>query len=474
MKKLRKIIQQLNAKDFTQIKSALEKNSSKNLLQVLIAYRDNNNTEEVIRKNIGCSEGAFYVLRSRLLVKIQELLLSTNNAHKPNFLQDGTTLTQYLYEYPRETAITILHQLEKIYINNDTPQELINVYSALKKTHYHSDKYYYYSQLYNKHIAYTVALEKAEDVLLNFNRTLANYFFSRTKGDAELLIVLKKEIRNIYSLNQSHRFELIKNFILIQSQLFTSIGQTDEQDIEILIKRCDQLVSDYLEDKQIKYYALVVNYFWFEYYFKTNQLKKASNYFEIVNKKRKTWLLLGNYCMAFNFLFTKPQLLYKLNRIDELKEEEDILVDNYDFYTSITLKFYKVIGNIYHKNTDKSIDILNELIRDISLHYFFHFEIEIKLTLAYLYVSQNKHEKADRLLKSLTRKIGADRKEDYQNALRFVKLLGVLTEGSKSAANKDKAKQALEQFDLSNTSERKILCFLQPEIESYVKLMHIA
>jgi hypothetical protein len=464
MKKLRKIVQQLSVKDFTQIKSALEKNSSENFLQVLIAYRDDNNTEEVIRESIGCSEGAFYVLRSRLLVKIQELLLSTNDAHKPNFLQDGTTLTQYLYEYPRETAIAILHQLEKIYINNDTPQELINVYSALKKMHYHSDKYYYYSQLYNKHIAYTVALEKAEDVLLNFNRTLANYFFSRTKDDAELLVVLKKEIRNIYSLNQSHRFELIKNFILIQSQLFTSIEQTDDQYVEILIKRCDQLVADYLEDKQIKYYTLVVNYFWFEYYFKTNQLKKALDYFEIVNKNYRTWLLLGNYCMAFKFLFTKPQLLYKLNKIDELKEE-DLLVDNYDFYSAIALKFCKAITNMYHKKIDESIAILNELIRDISLHHFFHFEIEIKLTLAYLYINQKKREKADRLLKSLARKIGVDRKEDYQNALTFIKLLDMLTEGSKSVANKDKAKKTLEQFNLSNTSERKILCFLQPEIE---------
>src|ERR1700751_1921714 len=139
MEKLRKIIQQLNAKDFAQIKSSLEKNSSEKFLHVLTSYRDNENTDEAIRESIGSSEGAFYVLRSRLLAKIQELLLENNDAHKPNFLQDGTTLTQYLYEYPRETAITILHQLEKIYINNDTPQELINVYSALKKTHYHSD-----------------------------------------------------------------------------------------------------------------------------------------------------------------------------------------------------------------------------------------------------------------------------------------------------------------------------------------------
>ncbi|HKC67479.1 MAG TPA: hypothetical protein VKG26_04565 [Bacteroidia bacterium] len=468
MEKLKKVIQQLNEKDFTQIKSALEKNNSEKFLHVLVCYNDNSVSDEEIREYINCSEGAFYVLKSRLLNKIQELLLETNNAHKPSLLQDGTTLTQYLYERPRETAITILQQLEKIYVNNDTPQELINVYSALKKTHYHSDKYYYYSQLYNKHIAYTVALEKAEDILLNFNRTLANYYFSRTKDDIELLLVLVKEIKNIYSLNQSHRFELIKNLILIQGQLFANIEHAEDEDAEVLIRRCEEIVEEYSEDKQIKYYALVVNYLWFEHYFKTNQTKKALHYFDVINKNSKTWLLLGNYCIAFKFMLTKPQLLYKLHRIEELQEDA-VLHDNYDFYTGITLKFCKAIINIYHKNYGRSIDVLNELIRDISLHHFFHLEIEIKLTLAYLYIIQVKNEKADRILKSINRKIGTDRKDDYQNVLLFIKVLNLIMDENTVATAKVKIQKALEQFNLHNSSEKKILSFLLPEVTLYIK-----
>ena len=96
------------------------------------------------------------------------------------------------------------------------------------------------------------------------------------------------------------------------------------------------------------------------------------------------------------------------------------------------------------------------------------------MTLAYLYISQKKHEKADRFLKSLSRKIGVDRKEDYQNALIFMKLLGVLMDvkENKSTANKEEVQEALEQFNLCNIPERKILCFLQPEIESYIKQIY--
>lgn len=468
MEKLKKVIQQLNGKDFTQIKSVLEKNNSEKFLHVLVSYSENETSDDAIREYINCSEGAYYVLKSRLLDKIQELLVENNDAHRPALLKDGSTLTQYLYERPRETAISILHQLEKVYVHNDTPQELISVYSALKKTHYHSDKYYYYSQLYNKHIAYTVALEKAEDVLLNFNRTLANYYFSKSSDDVELLQVLLKEIKNIYSLNQSHRFELIKNIMLVQAQLFANCDHTEEEELEGLLKRCEDIVDEFTEDKQIKYYALVVNYFWFEYYLKINQVKKAVHYYEVINKNSKNWLLLGNYCIAFKFLLSRPQLLNKLNRINELKDET-LLFDNYDFYTQITIKFCKAITNVYEKNYNRSIDVLNELIRDISLHHFFHFEIETKLTLAFLYISQGKNEKGERIIKSINRKINVDRKDEYQNGVLFMKLLNMLMDENKTTTGKSKIVKALNAFNDCNSGERKILAYLQPEIEGFIK-----
>jgi hypothetical protein len=284
MENLRKIIRQLSNRDFTQIKSALVKNDSKKFLHLLVSYRKNNTTDEDIMKSINCNKGSLYVLKSRLLDKIQELLLENKEIQEVNFLDGNiSSLLQYTHEHPRETAIAMLHQLEKTHTVNDTPQELINVYSALKKIYFHSDKYYHYSQLYNKQIAYTVALEKSEDLLFNFNKTLANYFFSRNDDDKELIRHYIKEIRNIYSLNQSHRFELIKNFILIQSQLFANVEQSNEEHLEDLIEKCEELTKEYPNDKQIKYYRLIIDFFWFEYYYKINQLKKAEQYLKVLN-----------------------------------------------------------------------------------------------------------------------------------------------------------------------------------------------
>jgi hypothetical protein len=465
MVKLRKIINELTDKDFEQVKSALIEHDSKKFLHLLISYREGNITDDKIKKAVQCTEKSFYVLKSRLLEKVREILVENNKVSEAN------PLTRYIYQYPRESAIAMLHQLEKTCIENDIPQELINVYSALKKAHYYSDKYYHYSQLYNKQVAYALAFEKAEDLVFNFNKALANYFFSRSDSDKELILFCKREIKNIYSLNQSHRFELLNNFVLIQCQLFANIEQADDESVEDLIKKCELIITNYPKDKLSKYCKLIVDFFWLEYYYKIKQFKKAEQYLWMVDGNSKTWLLYNNYCMSFKYLLTKPQLLCKLNKTEKLKEEqEEIYFDNYDFYTLSMMKFRKSIISIYCGGLNESIHILRDLINGVTLNHFFHFELEIKLTLSYLYIKQKKEGNAQELLSSLTRKINGDKQRGfYQNALLFIKILGLLMDKRKNTVTQTKLNNAIRQFDFFNTGERKILAFLQPEIDSINK-----
>ena len=177
--------------------------------------------------------------------------------------------------------------------------------------------------------------------------------------------------------------------------------------------------------------------------------------------------------MAFKFLLTTAQLFYALNKTEGLKtEQEEIYHDNYDFYTELTLKYRKAIINIYSGYIYESINMLYYLIDYVSLHHFFHFEIEIKLTLAYLHIKQNEFEKANKVLKMINRKVNDGQKVNYPNALQFIKILSALIDKNKSL-NKDivakKIQGAIQQFNFLNTGERKILSFLQPEIESIIK-----
>ncbi|MCD6067939.1 MAG: hypothetical protein K0S33_2765 [Bacteroidetes bacterium] len=465
MEKLKKTIQQLDTDNFAAFEAMLLKNKSDKFLFLTKAYRTKEVPDTDLQDSLDCTGNALYVLKSRLYDKVQKFLIDNKTSDKTVVSDKKTeSYDQYLYEFPRETAIAMLLELESKCLTNDYTNDLINIYSALKKAHSYSDKYYVYSQLYNKQVAYMIALEKAEDVLFNFNRTLANYFFSDSLTDLEMMGILKKEIRNIFALNKSHRIELILNTIIIQSQLFAGIGMDEEEPLEDLIERNETIVEQHASDYRISKYRQVNAFFRFEYYIKINQFKKAVPCYEEVTKDTKSWLLMNNTCLAFKFLLTKVDFLVKSGRKEELPEGmEEMVFDRGDFYTSVVYSFHRGIALYFNGKIKESVTALNAILNEISLVNFFFIELEIKLALAFIYYKQTEYDLADNLLKSMSRKISGEKKSGYNNTKTFIKILG-LKMGKSDAAALAKVSAAIEQLDFYNTRERKILEYLGSEI----------
>lgn len=469
MEKLKKLVNELSKKDFEGIQQMLVENRSEKFLLLLQTFRGNHATKDAdLLKKLHCNENALYVLKSRLYEKIQKYLVKGGPQQQSSNGSVTLSPTQLIFEQPRETAIAILLELEKKYIENDIPGELIEVYSALKKAYYNSEKYYVYSQLYNKHVAFTAAVEKAEDTLYNFNKTLSNYFFSRSENDLELLRILKNEIRNIYALNQSHRIELIKNFISIQVQLFTPFEPNQEESLEDLLGACERIVTGFPNDKQLVYYKKVLDFFRFEYYQKIHEPRKAWQYFELVNEVRSTWLLMSPVCQAHRFLLSKVCFLTRHGRAKELADAEGWAVDNYDFYTEVVLRLYNALCKLYAGSAKEASSILNDLLNEASFKDFFHMEMEIKLTLAYIYVNIGEFELAENVSKSVARKLNDDKKETYPHAKAFIKLLGLLIDNNQSPTDSKKIRAAFNLFNQQNHGSFKLLDFLQSELEGYI------
>lgn len=213
---LKAIITQLDDVDFNTLMSSLGGEKKTNYSLLLKAYRDVKLNDEHIVKKLKLTTASFYTLKSRLYDKIQSFLLKISDGNKYDILQQVASIPELCYSTPRETAIAILNKLEQNLIKLDMPAHLVQVYSALKKVSVYTPKYYYYSQLFNKHLAYTVALEKAEELLHNFNKSMADYFYSKNSTQLDLLKLIGKEVNNIFELNKSNQIELIKNNILIQ------------------------------------------------------------------------------------------------------------------------------------------------------------------------------------------------------------------------------------------------------------------
>ncbi len=470
MEKLKKVVQQLDDEKYNFIKNVFIKNHSNKFLLLLQYYRDDS-TDDLL-ETLNCNENALYVLRSRLYDKIQKHLLEFVNSENPESQTDQISyLDHYLVSFPRQTAIAMLHEIEKKYLKNSDFLNLINVYSVLKKAYYHSDKYYFYSQLYNKHVAYAISLEKANDTLLNFNKTLSNFYFSDSPTNLEILVLLKNEVKNIYSLNKAHNIELILNIILIQLFLFTKVELPDEDPVEDIILRSENIICEFSEDTQINKFELILNFLKFEYYHSINQPKKSLNYFERINENSNKWLLNNNYCLAFKFLFTKLEFINDANKTQELIDtsDENYHYDTYDFYTTVALKFYLGLQKYYAGQIKEAINILNKILDDSSFVNFVHMEIEIKLTLAYLYYKKKEFELAGNLLKNLSRKLSGADYAHYNNAKSFIKLLNLLLEEKENKAYFTKITALMEQFNYHNFSGRKILQHLQKEIKTIVQ-----
>jgi hypothetical protein len=465
MEKLKRTIQQLDDMNFEAFEAMLLKNKSDKFLFLTRAYRSKEVPDNELQTALDCTGNALYVLKSRLYDKVQKFLVDEKAAGPSSGAETkAESYEHYLYEFPRETAIAMLLELESKCIQSDHTGDLIGIYSALKRVHSYSDKYYAYSQLYNKQVAYMIALEKAEDVLYNFNRTLANYYFSDSHTDIEMLGILKKEIRNIFALNKSHRIELILNTILIQYQLFAGIAGDEEEPLEDLIEKNEAIVKQHPGDYRIGKYRLVNAYFRFEYYARINQFKKTVPYYEELIKDQKNWLLMNNTCLAFKFLLTKVDAAVRLDRKAELLEGmEEMVHDRSDFYTSVVFDFYKGIALYFNDKLKESTNALNAILNEISLVNFPFIELEIKLTLAFIYCKQTDYDMADNLLKSMSRKISGDKKPGYNNVKTFIKIL-TLKMGKSDSTALAKIQTAIEQLDFYNTRERKILEYLSSEI----------
>lgn len=460
MDKLKKLITQLPEKDYKGIEGSLVSNKSEKFLFLLKAMRSNGLTDEQLAAHLRCNDNALHVLKSRLYDKIQKHLVDGAPAMAAPLSGGRLETARLLYDQPRETALAILHELEKKHLQNDVPGELTDIYSALKKAHYNSDKYYVYSQLYNKQVAYAVALEKAEDLLFNFNKTLSHYHFSRAETDLDLLKIYKSEINNIYALNQSHRIELIRNCITIQMRLYTPLEPGE--DLEDLLVQSEQLIAGFPGDKQLVYYARVLNFFRFEYYVQLGQDKKAQRFFELTEELGDSWLLLSPLCQAYQFLFSR--IGYEARTEQRTTQAIYVMVDQHDFYTEVALRMCEALAHFAAGQVKEASLLLKDLINEASFKDFFHIETEIKLTLAFFYVLQANYELAESLLKSVSRKL-ADRQEKYRHVKAFARFVILLMDRKNKIVTPVKLKEALIQFNRYNTGPLRMLDFLQPGLD---------
>jgi hypothetical protein len=465
MIKLKTVVQQLTEEHYQGLVSQFQKNRAEKFLALLGYFRDSAFSEEEIPERLSLNKTAYYTLKSRLYEKIQEHLFENIKDPRLELLSNVANIHNLIYKTPKDMAIAILKKLEKELSENDMPNELISVYNALKKLHLPSQKYYEYAQLYNKHVAYMIALDKAEDLLSRFVKSVGEYLVSKDPSQIELLRLMKSEMANVFRLYESHHLAVYQNILNITYALYlpASASSADDLPIEEMLNASWKIFDGNPRDANYEFLRTVFDFLAFEYYHSLKLHKNEAPFFEKINSQIDTFMLADHCCFNARFLISKIERYIHLGITHKLEaelEEMEIQISPEDKASFVYFMLYKSCAYFYSKKYSEAAHILNDMLNKVSFKTMLFAEVEAKLFLALIYSMLNKYDQSEILIKSVSRKLNERDDYNFENAQAFIRILK-LQMSSEMKGVDGKMLKLRDKFQLQNIGSDKILSFLK-------------
>ncbi len=458
MAKLKNIIKQLTQRDYEAIYTSLIESNAEKSAYLLKAIRERQLADSTIMKELEVNTNAYYTLRSRLNIKIEEHLLQQMESPRTDILKKVANITEIIFTKKKDIAVATLKKLEKELLDYDLSNELTVVYKSLKKLHLNSPDYFSYSQLYNRHIAYMLAIDKAEDLLAEYFKKYGQYSLSGDEIDKIGLGLLLKEINNVADLYESHRLYVYESCVIIFHRLFVDQEETmdeGEEPIEDILDNVEKIFEQYQQDAIYYHLNLVFEFLKLEYYTHFTVYRKAEHFYEEVNEASDN--LMVNYT-AFTFpaqfLITKIKRHLRLGTESSLHDEnlvifQDFELDKMDAPNYITYVMYRAISSYYAGKYEEASKWINSLLNDVNIKKYPYAHVEIKIMLAIQYCMLNDFELFNQLINSIQRQIRLLDKTKCEHIVFYTKLLKTAIADIKR--NKfDKLTKMVERFEEVN------------------------
>lgn len=444
MAKLKNIVKQLSEKDFKSIYDSLIESNAEKSAYLLKALRERQLSDSKIMVELEVNANAYYTLRSRLNQKIEEHLLEQMESPRTDILRKVANLNEVLFTKKRTISIATLKKLEKELIDYDLANELTVVYKSLKKIHINSPEHFTYSQLYNRHVAYMLAVDKAEDLLAEYFKKYGSYLLSGDETEKMGLVLLMKEMQNVAHLYESHRLYVYQSCMLIHHRLFVETEDSLEgESIEDIFDHVQKIFDNYNLDPLYYHLNLVFEFLKLEYYNHYKVYRQAEKYFEEVNDAIANLLVnYPHYTFPAQVLVSKIERSLRLGTENELYAENESLFidfepDTLDVPRHTVFTMYRALSSYYVGKYEESAKIINTLLNEVSLKKYPFAQMEVKTLLALQYCMLNDFELFNQLANSIQRQIRLFGKHACENILYFIKILKIAVSESK----KDKRKK---------------------------------
>ncbi|MGE0771564.1 MAG: hypothetical protein AB7K37_07630 [Cyclobacteriaceae bacterium] len=446
MAKLKNIVKQLSEKDFKTIYDSLIESNAEKSAYLLKALRERQLSDSKIMVELEVNANAYYTLRSRLNQKIEEHLLQQMESPRTDILKKVANLNEVLFTKKRTISIATLKKLEKELIDYDLANELTVVYKSLKKIHINSPEHFNYSQLYNRHVAYMLAVDKAEDLLAEYFKRYGNYLLSGDEIEKTGLGLLMKEMGNVARLYESHRLYVYHSCMLVYHRLFVERDdnlQQEGESIEDIFAHVQKIFDTYNLDPLYYHLNLVFEFLKLEYYNHYKVYRQAEKYFEEVNDALAN--LLVNYP---HYTFPAQVLISKLERHLRMGTEKELYAENESLFMDfeadaldvpkhLIYTIYRAMSSYYVGNYEEAAKVINSLLNEISLKKYPFAQMEVKALLALQYCMIKDFDLFNQLTNSIQRQIRLFGKDACENVLLFIKILKIAV----SEAKKDKPKK---------------------------------
>jgi len=446
MAKLKNIIKQLSEKDFKAIYDSLIESNAEKSAYLLRSLRERQLSDNKIMTELDVNANAYYTLRSRLNLKIEEYLMGQLESPRTDVLRKVANINEVLFTKKKAISVATLKKLEKELLDYDLANELTVIYKSLKKLNINSPDYFQYSQLYNRHVAYMLAVDKAEDLLADYFKKYGDYMLNGGEVEKLGLVLLMKEMQNVAKLYESHRLYVYQSCMYIFHRLFVEVDDNMHQEgesIEDIFDKVQRIFESYHLDSIYYHINLVFEFLKLEYYNHYKVYRQAEKYYEEVNDACAN--LMVNYA---TFTFPAQFLLSKLERhlrtgteAELYSENESIFldyeVDTMDVPKHIVYIVYRALSSYYVGKFEEAAKLINGLLNDVSLKKYPYAQLEIKSLLALQYTLMHDVELFNQLSNSIQRQIRLFGKDSCENIQLFLKILKITT----SEAKKEKAKK---------------------------------
>jgi hypothetical protein len=440
MLKLKRLISDLNENMYLKLVETLKLSGGTKFLLLLDLYKNNNLTDEEITIKLNLSSSAFYTLRSRLYSKISKIITDDLNIEKESILKEYYNLELEFFSLNRNQFTTKLlaleHQLKKFGFNH----EIIFIYSLLKRLNTHNNNYYSYSKLYNTHLASFIAVEKANDILCEFNKKIYGFFYCYDDQLKQELNFLVSEIDEYLNINIDNKIiQLIRNVMLIQYYFYIDVSRRGESDKFITDS---YLIIETLPNTSFyKTWKPLIDYLKFEQLFHIKNYSDAHKFFTIIESHLNLLLNFNIYSTSTNFLITRLTFIQTVAHYNSFEPLCKIDNKENDFLPQINQFVHEAYLNYYRKQFKESSTIISKLLNHPEISSYKLLQCELKILHAYMNFKLKNYDFTENILLNLIRSINGDK--HYKNIhLNYIsKTILHISRKSKTELQLNKAKE---------------------------------